>query len=95
MATVQLVSQSACQDSYQAINYIITDNMVCAAYPGRDACQGDSGGPIMIEKERGIFVLVGVVSFGYECANPNFPGVYTAVSKYNTWIRELTGSIEC
>lgn len=39
--------------------------------------QGDSGGPLY-DKDNG--ALVGVVSFGFECANPNFPGVYAKVS---------------
>lgn len=32
------------------------------------------------------FVLIGLVSYGYECATDGFPGVYTRVSSYIPWI---------
>ena len=60
----------------------------------RDACKGDSGGPLMMLKtptgpdvfSRRTYQLVGVVSTGLGCGNPEFPGVYTKVSAYRDWI---------
>ncbi|GIY37130.1 clotting factor B [Caerostris extrusa] len=53
-----------------------------------DDNEGDSGGPLLFEFARDYFVLVGIVSFGYKCAEPNFPGVYTRVSSYLPWITQ-------
>lgn len=59
--------------------------MFCANAKGSDACQGDSGGPAVINNK-----LAGVVSFGLDCGDPNFPGIYTRVVNYRKWIAEQT-----
>lgn len=62
----------------------------------RDSCQGDSGGPMMVSfgsvgDGSGLnethWFQIGVVSFGYKCAEPGFPGIYTRVAKFTDWIR--------
>jgi secreted trypsin-like serine protease len=71
----------------------VSDNEVCAGdfdRGGIDSCQGDSGGPLITMKD-GQPVLVGVVSWGINCANKGKPGVYARVSSYTGWIYEQIG----
>ena len=37
----------------------------------------------------GKWTLWGVTSWGYGCAQPNFPGIYARVSEYTNWINNL------
>ncbi|XP_036615810.1 trypsin-like [Trichosurus vulpecula] len=75
-----ILSNSDCTKSYPGQ---ITSNMICVGYlqGGKDSCQGDSGGPVACNGE-----LQGIVSWGYGCALKNYPGVYTKVYNYVSWI---------
>lgn len=87
---VPVVSNDECRESYG--DSAITDGMLCAGYDagGYDACQGDSGGPLFVENDDDTFSLIGIVSFGSGCAQPDLYGVYTRVSSYESWIEENT-----
>eukprot|EP00980_Cylindrotheca_fusiformis_P016533 scaffold4954_cov106-Cylindrotheca_fusiformis.AAC.3 len=71
---------------------LIKDAMMCAKGDGKDACYGDSGGPLLIKRENSPTnspdLLVGVTSWGYECADPEFPGIYSRVSDQIGWLTE-------
>jgi len=83
---VPIISNQDCNTKTKYVGKI-TENMLCAGLMegGKDSCQGDSGGPLTIEN-GGRRTLVGIVSWGYGCARPESPGVYTRVGRYSNWI---------
>jgi len=82
---VPTVTTGKCQESYGEDE--ITASMICAGAEvgGKDSCQGDSGGP-MIAKDTKDFT--GITSWGYGCARPGYPGVYTNVRRFLGWIQD-------
>ncbi|NXE93602.1 TMPS5 protease, partial [Menura novaehollandiae] len=89
-ALVPLIGTRRCNSScvYQGG---LTARMLCAGHlQGHvDACQGDSGGPLVCW-DGSTWRLVGVVSWGQGCAEPNHPGVYTNVAQLLPWIHQVT-----
>ncbi|KAL0269884.1 UNVERIFIED_CONTAM: hypothetical protein PYX00_007471 [Menopon gallinae] len=96
---LSVVERNTCNKAYQSwsrqnvLPQGITENLICAGEPqgGKDTCQGDSGGPIQYvsQSNQCIHYVVGVTSFGKQCALPNSPGVYTRVSSYVPWIESV------
>ena len=85
---ISKVPFSTCQESYQTLDIEIVDaTMICASDTGKDSCYGDSGGPLLIVGDEDI--QVGIISAGQGCARDEFPGVYTRVSPYLEWIKEV------
>ncbi|XP_019878703.2 trypsin-7-like [Aethina tumida] len=86
MVQVPTITQEKCKDKYK--DSTITDRMFCAGYDegGKDSCQGDSGGPLIINGK-----LTGVVSWGYGCARPNYPGVYSSIPALREHIEKVMG----
>ncbi|CAN8077306.1 unnamed protein product [Agarophyton chilense] len=86
---VPLVHAPRCRQSYGSS--VAAGTHICAGDARFDSCQGDSGGPLWAHAAHNAsrIVLLGVVSFGYGCASPNAPGVYTRVSAYEPWIRSV------
>lgn len=86
VAEVPIVDFDVCDESYVKIQQPLTNNMFCAGYlkkGGVDSCTGDSGGPLVIDGN-----LAGITSWGHNCAEPQYPGVYTLVSRFLPWIKE-------
>uniref|UniRef100_A0A803WA55 Transmembrane protease serine 5 n=1 Tax=Ficedula albicollis TaxID=59894 RepID=A0A803WA55_FICAL len=89
-ALVPLIGTRRCNSSC-VYKGELTARMLCAGHlQGQvDACQGDSGGPLVCW-DGSTWRLVGVVSWGQGCAEPNHPGVYSNVAQLLPWIHQVT-----
>ncbi|KAI4900951.1 hypothetical protein NFI96_020777 [Prochilodus magdalenae] len=85
---VSTVNFKDCQKEWAVVNIKLPSNILCAGGYGTNsgACQGDSGGPLVCSG-----LAVGIVSFNLNgnCNYPNVPNVYTQISKYSAWIKEI------
>lgn len=94
VAILPVVPNELCKKSLEpvAAGNVIDDRVLCAGYAqgGIDTCEGDSGGPMMWAKMDGdhvVFYAIGIVSWGYICAKPGYPAVYTRVTHFIDWIK--------
>jgi hypothetical protein len=90
---VQANSDAECVNAYgTGFDGVDVNSMFCASVPGggKDSCSGDSGGPIVrvVGNEHR---QVGIVSWGVECANADYPGVYSKIAGTTglSWIKSV------
>ncbi len=82
--SVPITNNQGCLDKVTALT-----KQICAGFDegGKDSCQGDSGGPLVVDNGQGLFELVGLVSFGVQCAESMKPGrkiiLFDACWKYS------------
>merc|ERR1711936_776940 len=92
---IPIVNRETCVTNTEPYIYDsdILPGMLCAGGPGlgMDTCQGDSGGPLTNKFAPNRYQLVGVVSWGRNCAKSY--GVYSDVAYYSDWIQGITGSL--
>ncbi|CAG0886008.1 unnamed protein product [Cyprideis torosa] len=70
---------------------VVDEHKLCAYEEGKDTCGGDSGGGLFLPRpttpgEPLKYYVIGIVAFGFRCAEVGFPGVYTRVTDYLDWI---------
>ncbi|CAG0894228.1 unnamed protein product [Cyprideis torosa] len=95
--TVNFISDDNCQRRY--FLELILESHICAGSLGKDACQVCMGNNSRMMEKTVIAedpcywlmtpprsTVVGITSYGYGCANPNYPGIYTEVWYYMDWI---------
>jgi secreted trypsin-like serine protease len=67
-------------------NFVSPDMLCAGGEFGRGFCNGDSGGPLVAKGESpSEDVLVGIVSWSYDCAGDE-PGGYARISYHYDWI---------
>lgn len=92
-ASIEHIDDEFCKQRYASLGagWKVSSTEICAGAPGtgKDSCYGDSGGPLVAQLPDGSFRQVGVVSWGYECGHPVFPGIYARVSSFRPWIASI------
>uniref|UniRef100_A0A8C6RX89 Transmembrane protease serine n=1 Tax=Nannospalax galili TaxID=1026970 RepID=A0A8C6RX89_NANGA len=88
---IEIISNDVC-NQVNVYGGAVSSGMICAGFlTGKlDACEGDSGGPLVIARDRSIWYLIGIVSWGIDCGKENKPGIYTRVTHYRDWIKSKT-----
>ncbi|KAL3253686.1 hypothetical protein MRX96_054470 [Rhipicephalus microplus] len=92
--SVPIITNKECESMYRKAGFIedIPNIFICAglAKGGKDSCEGDSGGPLVLKDPKtGQWSLIGIISWGIGCALPNQPGVYTRITHFADWIRQI------
>ncbi|KAF4114348.1 hypothetical protein G5714_004571 [Onychostoma macrolepis] len=87
-ANVYLMNNRECYNRWGEIYYSLSQMMCTYGHGG--FCNGDSGGPLVCGDNA-----VGVVSFRYValCNSPEKPNVYTKISEYLPWIRQIITNV--
>jgi len=85
---VPLMNSFECQDRMkQALgrdagrNFQLSESEVCAGgEEGKDACDGDGGAPLVCLSKDNRWNVVGIVTWGVDCARKGVPGVYANIA---------------
>ncbi|XP_006885962.1 PREDICTED: mannan-binding lectin serine protease 2 [Elephantulus edwardii] len=93
---IPIVDHQKCTAAYEKQAYPgvrVTDNMLCAGLEsgGKDSCKGDSGGALVfLDNETQRWIVGGIVSWGsINCGEAEQYGVYTKVTNYIPWIKNI------
>lgn len=80
-AEVVIIANADCHRDWPQL---ISETMICAGRytaNGPDFCQSDTGSPLVVNG-----ILHGISTWGYGCASPKKPGVYTRIASFRDWI---------
>nr|QHB21576.1 venom S1 protease 33 [Platymeris rhadamanthus] len=84
---LRVVPLKTCSYNYAGQVNAAAATQICTFGRRKGSCQGDSGGPLLwLDKETNRYTLLGLVSFGKNCAS-TIPTVNTDVFAYIDWIK--------
>ncbi|XP_042218450.1 serine proteinase stubble-like isoform X2 [Homarus americanus] len=90
---IPVIGLDSCRNAYQASrnSLIINHNQLCTSGGSLTTCVSDKGAPLFYFDEDSTkrYYVVGLVSYGYGCAKPNEPGVFTRVGAFIEWIEQI------
>ncbi|XP_015207382.1 ovochymase-1 isoform X2 [Lepisosteus oculatus] len=86
-ARIQLVNETSCRKSWG--EDLILKTHICAGAAGSRSCMGISGGALVCSRE-GVSSLWGVLTWGSKTCTAHRPAVFTRVSAYRSWIKDVT-----
>lgn len=85
-----IIPHEWCKKKLEKLILVNKDQLCVGGQAGKDTCGGDSGGPLMkIVQHEGVarYFIFGIVSYGLTmCGQQGYPGVYTNITAYSTWI---------
>jgi hypothetical protein len=84
---VPLMGHNTCQGKMQQAlgrqagrNFRLSSSEICAGgEEGKDACDGDGGAPLVCLSKENRWHVVGLVTWGVDCARKGVPGIYANV----------------
>ncbi|XP_067627438.1 trypsin-like [Eurosta solidaginis] len=86
---VSVISSADCASGkYKYNEDEVFNSEVCALATTNDACDAEPGSPLVSNNQ-----LIGLVSWGYGCANKGNPTVYTNIATLNSWISTSSKSL--
>ncbi|XP_062610380.1 fibrinolytic enzyme, isozyme C-like [Saccostrea cucullata] len=85
-AQVTNIMNTQCVNQWTGINGVtILDSHLCTFELGKSSCSGDIGGPYVCMKD-GVYKLAGIMSWGINTCNGEYPSVCVRVSHFLDWI---------
>ncbi|XP_033642388.1 mite allergen Der f 3-like [Asterias rubens] len=96
---LEILDRDVCNYRFSGVD--ITSNMLCTeSNAGKDTCWSDEGGPVVTgyseTSHSKSTTLVGIVSWGWECGDANYPAMHNRVTNYCPWIASETGNdVQC
>ncbi|RWS07578.1 Trypsin-like serine protease 3 [Dinothrombium tinctorium] len=94
-AELQILTNHHCEKMFNQSRHFqyISSSFLCAGDDSGqiDSCIGDSGAPFVVQI-NGVWYLYGIVSWGIGsiCAEPGIPTVFTRISTFYDWIKNVT-----